>query len=250
MVNLFANILNESDKIFQRKKNLAFLMFSVVIVPGAGALFAFGEKELGIFAVTSSAFSILILSIFTSVLLPIFIFSISAELFSGEIGDKTIKATLTRPISRFKVYLSKIISIGLYIIITLCLVLLTSALTSSVLGRGLIESDALSQTVLAYFVAIVPMIFLIITAAFVNQFFSNSGAALSTLIIMYIGAKITPFLSPTLGKINPFSFTDWHIMWVGNQIVINKLFSVFSIFAGGCLILFAAGFLWFDRRDI
>lgn len=68
MVNLFANILNESDKIFQRKKNLVFLMFSVVIVPGAGALFAFGEKNLGIFAVTSSAFSILILSMFTSVL--------------------------------------------------------------------------------------------------------------------------------------------------------------------------------------
>jgi ABC-2 type transport system permease protein len=94
------------------------------------------------------------------------------------------------------------------------------------------------------------MIFLTIAAAFVNQFFSNSGSALSILIIMYIGAKITPFLSQTLGKINPFSFTDWHIMWIGNHVIISKLFSVFSIFVGGCLILFAAGFYWFDRRDV
>lgn len=247
---LLANTCNEVEKILYKKKNLLFLLLTVLIPMGAAALVVLGEDRLGIFAVTAATFPIVILDLFSGILLPLFIFSIFAELFSGELGDKTIKLTLTRPISRFKVYLSKTISVGFFIGIALVLLGLTTILASIFLSGGMLNSSELAQVLLAYTTAFVPMIFLCITAAFVCQFFANSGAALITLVIGYITAKIIPFLAPVVGKVSPFSYTDWYMLWLGNQVGLGKLLNLFGMFLGSSLILFAAGFYWFDRRDL
>lgn len=247
---LYKSIYNELDKIFHRKKNIAFLALSIALILGLGILISFGEKRLALFAVTASNYPIFVLNLFTSALLPIFIFSITTDLFSGEIGDKTMKTNLTRPISRFKVYLSKIFSTGIYTLITLCVLLICSVLSASILVTGSFGPEALGDTLMAFFVALVPMTFLTITAAFMNQFFSNSGSALATLIITYIGAKVLVLVFPILGKISPFSLTDWHMLWIGNQLIADKIIIGFSILLGSSLILLAVGYVMFDRRDI
>lgn len=61
-------------------------------------------------------------------ILPLLIASVAVDTFSCEFGDKTLKIILLRPISRFKVFTSKIICIGTYIIVNLFIVFIVSSI--------------------------------------------------------------------------------------------------------------------------
>lgn len=250
MGSLYVNTLNELDKIFLRKKNLVFVILGVLITLGAALSFKFLQNRLGIFAVNAASFSILVLDVFTTLLLPLFIFSAAADLFAGEFGEKNIKITLTRPITRFKIFLSKNIALAIFIVINLVAVYLISVISGLFLKGG---SDALagaSLGLLAYATAILPMVFLSIAAIFLSQFFNSSGAALTTSIFVYLVAKVLPFFSSTFSKISPFSYTDWHMMWIGSAVSSGRLLNVFLIILSCSMILFALGFYLFDRKDI
>jgi len=250
MNSLYANSVNETQKIFQRKKTVVFLVITALIPAGAAALFSFFQSRFGIFAVNSASFPVLMLDLFSSALLPLFIFSAAADLFSGELGDKTLKLTLTRPITRFKVFLSKNISIGLFIIINLGLVFVISVISGFFLESGALDAAGFFQGLLAYITAVVPMLFLGVTAAFLAQFFKNSGAALTTCIFVYLAGKAIPFFSSKLTIISPFSYTDWYMMWIGSAVNAGRLLNVFLIILSYSLILFALGFYMFDKKDI
>lgn len=250
MSSLYANSINETQKIFQRKKTVIFLTMTGIIPAGAAALIVFSQNALGIFAVNSASFPILMLGLFSSILLPLFIFSTAADLFSGELNDKTLKLTLTRPITRFKVFLSKNLSLGVYIIISLGLLFVISVISGLFFEGGGLATPNLFQNIVAYIAALVPLFFLGVTAVFLAQFFKNSGAALTTCIIVYLAGKAVPFLSPILTRINPFSYTNWHIMWIGSSVSTGRLFNIFLIFLSCTMILFALGFYLFDRKDI
>jgi ABC-2 type transport system permease protein len=148
------------------------------------------------------------------------------------------------------VFLSKNISIGVFIIINLGLVFVISVISGFFLEGGTLSAAGLFQALLAYIAAVVPMLFLGIMAVFLAQFFKNSGAALTTSIFVYLAGKAVPFLSPTLAKIIPFSYTDWYMMWIGNAVSSSRLFNVFLIILSYSLILSALGFYLFDRKDI
>lgn len=250
MSSLYANTLNELDRIFARKKNIVFIILSVLITIGAALSFKFLQDRLGIFAVNATSFSILVLNVFTALLLPLFIFSAAADLFSGEFGDKTIKMTLTRPITRFIIFLSKNISLAIFIVVNLAIIFVLSVISGLFLKSGAGALTGFSQSLLAYTTAVFPMVFLSIEAIFLAQFFNNSGAALTTCVFIYLAAKVLPFLSSVFSKISPFSYTDWYMMWIGSSVSAGRLFNVFTIILSYSLILFALGFYLFDRKDV
>lgn len=249
MSSLYSNLVNEVQKLLLRKKTVFFMVISVLIPAGAAALFSFFQRELGIFAVGSAGFPVLTLGVFASFLLPLFIFSAAADIFSGEQGEKTLKLTLTRPITRFKVFLSKNIALSFFIVINLALVFVASVISGLFLN-GILGAGGLLQALLAYIVTVIPMLFLSITAVFLAQFFKNSGAALATSFLVYLAGKAVPFISSTLVKINPFSYTDWYTMWVGSAVSTGRLLNIFLLILSYSLILSALGFYIFDRKDI
>jgi ABC-2 type transport system permease protein len=250
MNSLYAGTLNEVQKIFMRKKATVFLVISALIPVGSVISFVFFQNKLGIFAVNSASFPVLILSIFSSLLLPLFIFSLVADLFSGELGDKTLKLTLTRPITRFKVFLSKNLAVGIFILIDMALIFIVSAVSGFFLDISSQAVTGFFQALLAYVTELVPMIFLSIMAGFLSQFFRNSGAALTTSIFVFWASKVIPFFSLTLARILPFAYTDWYTMWLGTSVGAGRLINVFFIFVSYSVILFAAGFYLFDKKEM
>lgn len=249
MSSLYANMINETQKILQKKKTIAFLVISGLIPIGAAASFVLFQNRLGIFAVGSAGFPILILGLFTTFLLPLFVFSAVADQFSGEIGEKTIKMTLTRPITRFQVFFSKILSMVIFIVINLGIIYIVATLSGLYLAGDARVSAGLLEGLTAYITAIVPMLFLVIEAAFLAQFFRSGGGALTTCIFIYLAAKIVPILSPAISKVNPFFYTDWYMMWLGSSVGAGRLLNTFLLLLSYCLILFAGGFYLFDRKD-
>ncbi len=253
MNSLNANIINELQKIFLKKRTVAYLVISIIIPVLAAVLFYFFRSRLGIFAVSAVSFPVMVLGWFTALLLPLFIFSTAADIFSGEVGEKTLKITLTRPISRFKVFASKNITIAAFTIIMLAVVFITSFISGLFLGGldgGGQLPAGLSQWLPAYTAAIYPMLFLGILAAFVAQFFRSSGSALITCVFAYLAAKAIPLIFPGTARINPFAYTDWHVMWLGSSVTAGMLMNIFLLLLSYNLIFFAAGYYLFEKKEL
>jgi len=247
---LHANIKNELQKLFLKKKTIAFFIIAAIIPIVSIILVLAFRNGLGIISANTTSFPLFVLGIFTNVFLPLFAAMVAIDLFSGEVGDKNLKITLLRPISRFKIYTSKILSVGIYICINLGLVFVISV----ILGFFLSGKDALLpgllKDVLAYLVAVVPMLSIVIAVAFISQFFKSSSGALTVCILVFICAKVVPIFSQPVSRILITSYTDWHLMWIGSFLSYAKIFNVFMLFLSYSLIFFAAGFYIFDKKEL
>ncbi|MEN6328373.1 MAG: ABC transporter permease subunit, partial [Syntrophomonas sp.] len=175
----------------------------------------------------------------------------ASDIFAGEIAERNLKIVLVRPITRFKVFVSKNMAIGCALIITLAIVFLFSSICSIFLGAAGREFfKGLAYAAEAYIVAIVPMISLVAVVSFVAQFFKNSSGALTTSIILYIVLMLLPAVFPQAYTILLTSYTNWHVLWLGSTVSSAKLIYAFLIMLSNCLIFFAAGFYLFDARDL
>lgn len=247
---LYANVINEAQKIFLRKKTLVLFVITALIPFALCGILSIFQNNIGIIPINSSQFSIFILGIFTNYILPLLITMAAVDMFSGEFNDRTIKSVLLRPISRFKIYLSKIICIGIYIILNLLLLFLVSSITGLFLqGNGSLINSLLRGFV-AYLTSIVPMLGIGIAVAFISQLFKSSSGALVVSIIIYIALTVLSRLFPGVSRSLLTSFSDWYLLWIGSSIMIEKILNAFIIILSYSMIFFATGFYLFDRKEI
>jgi ABC-2 type transport system permease protein len=250
MHSLVANIRNETWKIAYKKKTLFFLAMTILLPIGAGLLIANFQSSIGIGAIGAKDFPIAMLGMFTAIFLPLFVFMGAADQFSGEMGDRTMKVLLTRPISRFKVFASKQISLGIYIIAYLAAAFVASVISSLLLLEGSSNlGTAFLDWIIAYGAAFLPLFTLSIGAVLLAQFFTNSSGALTTSILLYIAAKAAAFFFPQVSTYSPTAYTEWHLMWIGNAMASGKVFSVFMFLVACSILFFTAGFYLFDKKE-
>ena len=241
MKSLYAGIYNETQKIFLKKKTaISFILAALIVLISATGI-GFLQNKASIFVVNAASFPTLLLSFFTNFFLPLFIFSLAADVFAGEVGEKTLKLTLTRPISRFKVFAAKNISLGIYIALNLGIIFIISLCAGLFLNSANTQGLEILQALLAYMVAIVPMLTLSIFAVFIAQFFQSSSSALTTSIFIYLGAKILPlipFFTAKIARVILFSYTDWHTLWLGNSLAVGKIANIFLLLSAYSIIFF------------
>ena len=243
---VYINSVNEFKKLLSRKKTLVFLIITALVPALAAVLLSFVQGRIGLSSIVSWDFPTSLLTIFTNFFLPLFIFAAAGDLFAGEIEAKTIKLVLIRPITRFKVFLSKNISIGLFIAINLLIILIVSTISGLLLGAKI----GLLHEIKIYCAAFIPMLAIGIFASFFAQFFKNSSGVMTACIFVYIASKLVPFLSPKISKLILFNYTDWHLLWLGNTAGAHVIFSAFMFILSYSIIFYAAGFYLFDRKDI
>lgn len=249
MHSLTANIWNETFKLAFKKKTIFFLAFTLLLPVIAGILLARFQSGIGIGAIASQDFPIVMLGLFTSIFLPLFVFMGAADVFSGEMGERTMKNTLTRPITRFRVFASKQIALGIYIALYLIAALLASMISAMFFGHfgGI---GTIFTWFLAYGSAFVPLIVLSIAAVCLAQFFSGSSSALTVSILLYLAFKVAAFFIPQIATYSPTAYTDWHMLWIGSSMAISKMSSIFMFLIACSILFFTAGYYLFDKKEI
>lgn len=251
MRSLYANILNEMQKILFKRKNLTTLAVSALIPALTAALINLAQNQAQISVFRFSDYPILMLGLFTNVLLPLFVFMWVADTFAGEVGDNTLKITLLRPITRYKVYISKISAVEVLILITLLVAGISALLSGIGLGGSAsLTAGALFKILLVYLVAAVPLLALAIAAAFIAQFFKGSSGALVTSVFVYLLARALPAAVPSFAKVSLFSYLDWHWMWLGSSLYAGSIGFALLIIFSSSLIFFAAGAYLFDTKNL
>lgn len=247
MSNLKANIINETEKLFYKKKVIIFLVFMAVISFLCGFFISSIQSKLIFISFSSMSYSLIILSIITDVFLPLFIFLLTAEAFSSEIEHRTLKLVLTRPISRFKIYLSKIVSIALYIAIALLLILIISIITTLLLKLNM---GSISKIIFSYIIDIIPGVILATFSAFICNFFKSSNGSLTSCILIFIIIKVIPLLISGFNNIAFTSYLNWHSQWIAGGVrLFTNINLLFMLLAYGIIFL-TMGFYLFDKKQL
>lgn len=247
---VYANTINELQKIFFKKKNLLFWIVLVAFSVGVPISLTFFQQEMGISAIHEAYYPVFILNTFSTSILPLLLFMTVTDIFVGEIEDKTLKITLLRPISRFKVFLSKHLAIIIYILFHLLTVFLLSFITSMLLNNENLLAG-FANGLKSYMLAIIPAIGISIFTGFIAQFFKNGSGALTTSIFIYLALQVFPILFPSLSKILFTSYMDWHLLWLANYgFGSSQLLIIFMLLLSYIIIFAVAGFYLFDRKNI
>ncbi|MDQ7097089.1 ABC transporter permease [Desulfosporosinus sp. PR] len=246
MNSLSANVINEVRKLFLKKKTSVFLIIMAILSFLTALFISNIQAKLIFMAINSISYPLMLLAIFTNTFLPLFVFMAASDLFSNEIADKTLKLVLTMPISRFKIYISKIIAISIYVILNFFLIFLVSMLSAFILN---INITNISSVVFGYLADIIPAFILIIFAAFITQFFRSGSTALISCIFIFIGIKGLSLFNTLLNNNIFTTYLNWSSLWLSSSNLIRELNLLLLILSYG-IIFFTAGYYLFDRKEV
>ena len=247
MTKILQNFKGELFKLAARKKYIVFMiigMLTCTVPPLIRILISSITRtniRISDIAMSNARFLF-------EILLPIIIFMAVTDLFCAEFRNNNIKISLMRPISRFKIYLSKTLAV-------LCLVAVNLGafwVASSLLEFGFNASGALYYITLslsAFAVNLIPLFVLILMAAVINQITNSSSLAMFLCIAVY---AVLLYASYFVNWANGVFFVQ-HILW--DRILIDSLLSFsaqlrpITLVLGYGITFFVSGFYLFNRKE-
>ena len=239
--------INEIFKISKKKKITATLVFSVLFVIMAAIVVYSLNNFAGIRVTGSSEFSIMVLTILSYSILPLFTTFICIDMFAGEFADDTIKFTLTGPASRIKVFLGKILAAVTFIIGNLVFVMILSVVASLFINRNI---PNLFKILISYIMAFMPIFIFALVVVLISNITKGTTSAFMLSIFIFL---VFNGLSLVFPQIKSFLFTstfDWYRLILVSYINFSKILRIFLILLGYGIMLIAAGYYLFEKKDI
>ena len=244
---LKAAYINEMIKILKRKKLSVLMVLSFLFVLGSTIGVYLLNNLSGIRITGSSKFSIMALSILVYSLFPLFAIFLCVDMFAGEFADLTIKLTLTGPASRFKVFLSKILTAATLIIGSLYFVMIISIIASIIINK---DMPNLLRIFVSYTMAFMPIFVFSLVVILISNIAKGTTSAVMFSIFMFL---LLNGLSLVFPQIRSFLFTsnfDWYRLVLGSYINFSKILRVLLILLGYCIMLIVGSSYLFERKDI
>lgn len=195
----------------------------------------------------------------------IFMIVVAASIVSGEFGTGTIKMLLTRPIARWKVLLSKLLTTVLYGVTLIASGIVVAAVVSFILFPGdaaftlsVVNGEVVKEAYETTFVetilyALASNLMMVLFAFMLGSVFGSSTLAVSlALVLTLMGSTIMMFLSQ-------YDFAKY--IWIANDFayyapgstpMIEDLTFGFSLVVNlvYAVIFLVVTFGYFTRRDI
>ncbi|NQX64551.1 ABC transporter permease [Paenibacillus alba] len=243
-----AGYLNELYLLFYRKKVVMFAVFSAILPILLAISLSALQPLLGLIAVSQS-FPIEMLTIYTSIWIPLFMLTITGDLFPNEVSARTLKLALLRPNSRFQVFGTKIAALGTGIAGILIILGLVTFICNLFTGTTAGITDSFGM-VKAYVAAFVSMLALSALFVFVSQFFKSASSFMVFALVLYAAAKVAPFLLSSVAAFSPASYTDWHMLWLSQTVPMAKLLTTSLFLISSCMLFWALGYYKFDRKEV
>ena len=242
----FASTLNEIEKLSGKKK--VWMLPILAFILTALSLWGLTQLKLrsGILPISPEQFPVLILGWFTGIILPLFIVMAGADMFSGEITERTIKLSLLKPISRFKIYMSKILALSVYIIGTLVLVFLLSNIAAVFLGSGV----NIFGILIVYLAAMLPMLLIAFSVALISQFFKSGSGVMVFSILFYIASQALSFIFPEASDFLISTYINWHTLFIGAGASGGRILTLFMFMVSYSIIILTSGYYLFERKEL
>jgi len=160
---------------------------------------------------------------------PLLVALVSADMIAGEANMGTLRLLLTKPVSRFRLLISKFLATGLYTLLLLLWIALTGLFLSLwiFVADGMIHAksyeviilngdDLFWRYLLAFAFAFVALMTVASIGFFLSLFAENSlGPIVTTMSIVIVFTILTTLDLPLFERIKHFFFTSHMIAWKG-----------------------------------
>jgi ABC-2 type transport system permease protein len=239
--------INELFKISKKKKIKAALIFSILSVIVAAIAVYFLNNFAGIRITGSSDFSIMVLTVLSYTLFPLFTAFICIDMFAGEFADDTIKFTLTGPAPRFKVFSGKILAIAGFIIVNLIFVMILSLIISIFINGNMTN---VLKILLAYIMEFFPQLIFALTVVFISNITRGTTSAFMLSILIFLLFNGLGFIFPSYKSLFFTSAFDWYTLILGGYINFSKILRVFLILLGYGIMLYTASYYLFEKKEV
>lgn len=244
-----AALVNELEKLYKKKKALAALILSLVVIVSGQLLIVGLRTGFGIRGAGSGEFPILVLSMVVNTILPLFAALVAIDSFSGEFSQSIIRVTLTRPVSRFKIFTAKVTAIGIFILVNLLLLLFFSLAAGLIFNASPMTFAGFSKTFLSYMVSLLPLFVLACGIILLANIFRSGTTVFFISILLFIGCKMLGVVFPQYASLLITSHLNWYNLWVASSFPFGVIIRELFLMLGYGIMAFTAGFYFFDRKE-
>ena len=272
-------IYNEFQKVKSRKRTyISFILISILVPFIVGAIDSGGttlEKKIygqlsdSFFFIGSLINGYLATYIIIAVLIthmPFLSTIVAADIVSGEYSKGTFRMYLSRPISRSKVLLSKLIIVFGYTMILMFYFIFYSLLVSitwlgtgelAVFHKGLLflsENDALTRFLIAFLTSTIVMLTVSSLCFLISTISKNSVTPIIiTISTVFVGTAISIIPIEFFEKLNPYLFTGYINSYLSafyDPIPWDELRQLFLVCFIWKIIFVSTAFAHFLKKDI
>lgn len=248
MKKFTACFINEFQKLTHRKKYLVFLLIGIgICILNILSKMLVARISSGMVNLTTANSSMSTFTLFIEYYIPLVTMMAVCDLFSTEYQDLTIKATLTRPITRFKIYLGKVCAVTALAVIYLAVIFVAANALELMINRRL---SRLGYALGAYLMDIIPLFLVILLSALINQLGKGGTLAMFLCIVIYLALKIAGIFIPNLSGLLFTGYMQWHKLWLGHMLPPRAMISKVALLVGYGLIFFSGGYYLFLKREI
>ena len=269
----------ELVKIFRKPRTyISFLVVFLIIIAFFFGMYYEGEKLISFvtqnleanFQLEGKIINVYLLSYLLMNILwihiPILICLVTGDLIAGEASKGTLRLIMTRPYSRFQIYLSKYIAGFIYtIMLILFMFLLSFGLGALLFGEGDLivirklinifsSDDVIWRFGYAYGFGILSMLVVASLSFMISSFTKNAIGPIVGTIAILIGLNVITALGMSLlSPIAPYLFNVHFAKWqyfFDFDIEWNKLYQAIIVQLVYIFLFFFIGFYNFNKKDI
>jgi ABC-2 type transport system permease protein len=241
---ILANSMNEIQKLLAKRVTKLFLaasvLFPILTKILVNKLFLTNWMTL-----PAENINYLLLDLFNTFLLPLFIFIAATDLFTSE-GER---GTLfqVRPILRIEIFFSKAASIGIFTLLHL-MILWCFTVISSILFDKSFDFSVLLVSFKAYAISWFPLMVLCAFAVMVALLVNSSVLAISSMIVLYLIMQFMPYVLPGSYYILPASYLDWYMYWI-EDVSIQWILQTVTYLCSAFALFLTTGYYMFNRKE-
>lgn len=180
------------------------------------------------------------------ILVPLIIFMAVTDLFASEVQEDSMKASLLRPLTRFKVMTSKSLAVFVLGCMVTLAMFVISLIVQIVSGNSL---RSVPITFAAYLIDMIPLIAIVSMALLINMISKSPTLAMLLCIVVYVFFKYLNYYITPVGQMVFTAYSQWHKIWIGNVLPFTALISKIGILFGSILILYTLSYIIFDSKD-
>ncbi|KLU59863.1 ABC-2 family transporter protein [Peptococcaceae bacterium CEB3] len=243
-------LINEVEKLSKKKKAwVAVILSLAVIVVGQLVILAV-RSGFGLRGVGSGEFPLLVLSLVVNTILPLFAALVAIDSFSGESAQNTLRITLTRPVSRFKVFTAKIGAIALFLLGALVLLFVFSVLAGLLFNASSLTWSDFFRLVLSFLVSLLPLVVLALGIVLLTNVARSGITVFFLAILAFLLLKVLGLVFSGYADLLPTAQLDWYNLWLADVFPVAAVVRQFLLMLGYGVMFFVAGFYLFDQKEL
>ena len=250
MESFKASFAVEVEKMYRRKKAVLILIMSILIIIFVQLITTIIRSNLGIIGTTASGFPITVLAVFSKTILPLFTALVVIDTFTGEFANNTMKIAITKPVTRLKIYTSKLAATGFFVLANLIAVMVLSIIVGAVFSIETFTLVGTLRAIAAYLFTFVPIMVIAVVIAFLANVFKSSVTVFFMSIIVYGISQVFGVILTSYSNIFITTSLDWYKLWIADSLPFGEIIRQILYMTAYVLIFFTAGFYKFDKRDL